>query len=94
MPPPGGLLIVSVPRAASTRSTKPVSPVPRAEFAPPTPSSRTSTTRVSPSRSTFSTTSRACECLTTFVKASATMKYAVVSRAAGSRGVVMCDVDR
>ena len=56
------------PPAASTRSSRPVSPVPRAGSAPPTPSSRISMTRVSPSRSTSRRTSRARECLTAFVK--------------------------
>ena len=42
VPPPGGLSTSSAPSSASTRSTSPRRPVPRAGSAPPTPSSATS----------------------------------------------------
>jgi hypothetical protein len=74
VPSPGALMIVRDPLAASTRSSRPVSPVPRVASAPPTPSSRISMTRVSPSRSTLTLAFRARECLTAFVSDSATMK--------------------
>ena len=44
-PSPGGLVDVSVPSAAPTRSARPLSPEPGLACAPPMPSSRTSTTR-------------------------------------------------
>ena len=88
VPSPGGLFTTSAPLSAAARSCRPSSPVPASVRAPPTPSSCTSTCS-SPSWTTALT--RALEapaCLTVFVSASATMKYAVASTSGGSRSVV------
>ena len=52
---------------------------------PPMPSSRTSTVSVPPSTAAVTWARVACECLTTLVSASATMKYALASISGGSR---------
>src|SRR5205085_5976907 len=73
VPPPGGLVSVSVPSTARTRPRRPRSPPPSG-FAPPWPSSSTSATRSGPSRPTVSQARVAPECLATLVSASATTK--------------------
>ena len=90
---PGGLSTRSLPSRAASRSSSPSSRS-RRGAAPPTPSSRTSTAarrrrpRPRPRRRA------ARECLTTFVSASATTKYAVASTARRQPLARSRDVDR
>src|SRR5438105_430183 len=85
VPSPGGLAMVSEPSQAPTRSASPLRPEPVPARAPPTPSSLTSTTSEPSSAATFTVACVACAYFATFVSASATVKYAVVSAATGSR---------
>src|SRR6516164_7642920 len=74
VPRPRGLVTVSVPPSASTRSVSPRSPVPPPTVAPPIPSSATSTMSTAPARAAVTRASLACECLAAFVSASLTTK--------------------
>src|SRR6185503_1060097 len=82
--PPGGLAIRSAPSSASMRLRRPVRPLPSAS-APPSPSSATWTTSRFPSRVTSTDRRVAPLCLTAFVSASATTKYAADSIAGATR---------
>src|SRR5262245_57124090 len=72
VPFPDGLERVSVPPAAATRSPSEVSP--KAGSAPPTPSSRTSTTTRPLSWATLAESRVADACFSAFVNPSATTK--------------------
>ena len=74
VPSPGSLSITSVPSTAATRSVRPLSPEPVVARAPPTPSSRTSTTSSPSSWATRTLAWLARAYLATFVSASATVK--------------------
>src|SRR5215211_4185483 len=72
--PPGGLVMVSSPSTAATRSARPRRPLPRAGSAPPAPSSMTSTMSRSRWRAMRTPISAARACLAALVRASATTK--------------------
>src|SRR4051794_40246760 len=74
VPRPGGLSTDRFPSRAPTRSPSPRSPLPCAGWAPPMPSSRTSTRTLSLDRETATCARVARECLMTLAIASATMK--------------------
>ena len=74
VPSPGGLSTLSEPSQAPTRSASPLSPEPAPACAPPTPSSRTSTTSDSPPLASFTVAWLALAYLATLVSASETVK--------------------
>src|SRR2546423_238896 len=84
VPAPGSLSIVSTPPAADTRSRSPWRPQPGRMFAPPAPSSPTSTRSWSPACSTSTQARRAQAYFATFANASETVKYAAASTDASS----------
>src|SRR6185312_2057558 len=85
VPPPGGLCTVSEPPTEATRSASPASPLPDPAWAPPTPSSLTSTSSRPACSRTVTTAALAWACLATLASASDTTKYAVASTWAGNR---------
>src|SRR3954454_11194653 len=74
VPDLGGLSIRRLPPSAATRSAMPISPEPPAARAPPTPSSRTVTTRLPLCFAAVSTTSVARACLAALASASLATK--------------------
>jgi predicted dienelactone hydrolase len=72
VPAPASLWSRSEPPRASTRSASPRTPVPLLGLAPPRPSSRISTTRVSAVVESSMVASEACACFAAFVRLSAT----------------------
>ena len=68
VPRPGGLATDTLPPSAATRSVIPASPEPGEGTAPPTPSSRTETTRLPFCRAAITATLDACACFAALVK--------------------------